>query len=41
MHHILGENAVLAAVGLVGENEDVVVGVDGLGRRLIELSGSG
>ena len=37
MHHVVGEDAVLTAVSLVRENKDIMVGVDGLRVRLIEL----
>ena len=40
-YHVVGEDAVLTAVGLVGENENIVVGVDGLGIGLIELLNQG
>lgn len=41
MHHVVGEDAVLTAVGLVRENENIVVGVNRLCVRLIELLDQG
>lgn len=41
MHHVVGEDAVLTAVSLVRENEDIMVGADGLHVGLIKLLNQG